>query len=68
MIPIQYCIRVQGHLPEAWSEMFEGMQIRCEPGGDTLLFGPVQDQAALFGLLARLQNLGLTLISINPQE
>jgi len=68
MIPIQYCIRVKGHLPSGWSELFEGMQIQCEPDGDTVLSGPVKDQAALYGLLARLQNLGLTLISINAVE
>ena len=64
-IPEQYRIRVKGHLPEGWSELLEGMEIDCEPGGDTALTGPVKDQAALYGLIARLQALGLTLISVN---
>jgi len=68
MIPNNYRIRVKGHLPSGWSELFEGMQIQCERDGDTLLSGPVKDQAALYGLLIRLQNLGLTLISINSVE
>jgi hypothetical protein len=68
MIPNNYHIRVKGHLPSGWSELFEGLLIQCEPDGDTLLSGPVKDQAALYGLLTRLQNLGLTLISINRVE
>ena len=68
MTPIEYCIRVKGHLPAGWAELFEGMQIRQEPGDDSVLSGPVKDQAALYGLLTKLQNLGVTLISINPVE
>ncbi len=68
MTPLTYCIRIKGHLPAGWSDLLEGMQICQEPGGDSLLTGPLADQAALYGLLARLQNLGITLISINPLE
>jgi hypothetical protein len=66
--PIHYSIRVKGHLPAGWSALFEGLQIECLPDGDSLLSGPVIDQAALYGLLARLQSLGLSLISINRVE
>jgi len=68
MTPVEYCIRVKGHLPSGWSDLFEGMEILQEPCGDTLLSGPVKDQAALYGLLSKLQNLGVTLVSINPVE
>jgi hypothetical protein len=63
--PEQYRIRVIGHLSEGWSELLEDMEIACEEGGNTTLTGPVKDQAALYGLIARLQALGLTLISVN---
>jgi hypothetical protein len=61
----QYRIRVKGHLPEAWSEMMEHMEIICEADGNTMISGPIRDQSELYGLISRLQNLGLTLISIN---
>jgi hypothetical protein len=61
-----YRIQVKGHLPAAWSDLLEGMQVTCQPDGSTTLSGPVRDQAQLYGLIAKLQNLGLTLISVNP--
>ena len=61
----QYRIQVKGHLPEAWSEIMEYMEIICEPDGNTTISGPIRDQSELYGLISRLQNLGLTLISIN---
>ncbi len=67
MEPVNYCIRVKGHLPLGWEELFEGLEIRLEPGGESVLSGPVKDQAALYGLLSKLQNLGVTLISISPE-
>ncbi len=60
-------IRVAGHIAEDWSHWFEDMSLSY---GDqeTRLVGPVADQAALYGLLARLRDLGLTLVSVNPVE
>ena len=59
-----YRIRVEGLLDSRWSDWFDGLALICESGGDTTLSGPVQDQAALFGLLSRLRDLGLTLVSV----
>ncbi len=53
-----YTIRVQGHLGREWSEWFEGLAITLEDDGDTLLTGPVVDQAALHGLLRKIRDLG----------
>jgi len=63
-----YEIRIQETLSQDRSEWFEGMEIRVEPEGPTVLRGAVADQAALHGLLARLRDLNLTLISVNPVE
>ena len=60
-----YEIRVKGHLAPSWSEMFDGMQIILTPDGGTTLSGAVADQAALHGLLARIRDLNLILISVN---
>ena len=60
-----YEIRVQGTLSPDWAEWFEGMQIRQEEG-QTILRGRIVDQAALHGLLSKVRNLNLTLLSINP--
>ena len=62
---MQYRIQVKGHLPESWSEMMEHMEIICEADGNTTISVPIRDQSELYGLIGRLQNLGLTLISIN---
>jgi hypothetical protein len=61
-------IRIKGHLGREWKDWFEGMTISLEEDGDTLLTGPVVDQAALFGLLKKVRDLGLPLISINCVE
>jgi hypothetical protein len=63
--PTHYQIRLGGHLGPAWSEWFDGMQITCTETGETLLTGPVADQAALHGLLHKLRDLGMPLISLN---
>ena len=63
--PIDYQIRIKGHLSDHWTDWFEGMTITLEDGGDTLLTGRVVDQAALFGLLKKVRDLGLQLVSIN---
>jgi hypothetical protein len=59
-----YQIRVKGHLGRHWTTWFEGLAITLEANGDSLLTGPVVDQAALHGLLAKVRDLGLPLISV----
>jgi len=60
-----YQIRIKGHLSPHWIEWFEGLTITLEDGGDTLLTGPIVDQAALHGLLKKVRDLGLPLLSVN---
>jgi hypothetical protein len=60
-----YQIRVRGHLDETLGNWFEGFIIANQEDGDALLTGPIQDQAALHGILNRIIKLGLTLISVN---
>lgn len=59
-----YEIRVQGLLDASWSEWLDGLAIEPQPLGETLLAGPVRDQAALHGLLSRIRDLGLLLVSV----
>jgi hypothetical protein len=59
-----YEIRINGHLAPSWSEAFDGMQLTQTRGGETLITGRVADQAALHGLLARIRDLNLALISV----
>lgn len=66
--PEQYTIRIKGHLAPGWSEWFAGMAITQTKSGETLLSGPVADQAALHGLLARIRDLNLTLVSVTLVE
>jgi hypothetical protein len=63
-----YAIRLKGHLDDRWAEWFEGLTITLEDNGDTLLTGPVIDQAALHGLLKQVRDLGLPLLSVSPVE
>ena len=63
-----YEIRLKGHLDDRWADWFEGLTITLEEDGDTLLTGPVVDQAALHGLLKKVRDLGLPLVSVNPVE
>ncbi|MBI3177962.1 MAG: hypothetical protein HYZ35_08215 [Chloroflexi bacterium] len=58
-------IRVKGLIDENWSEWFEGLTITHSDEGETILSGNVIDQAALYGLLAKLRDLGLSLQSVN---
>lgn len=60
-----YQIRIQGHLDRRWTDWFEGLTITQEDNGDTLLTGPVVDQAALHGLLRKVRDLGMPLLSVN---
>ena len=66
--PPFYQIKVRGHLDPSWSEWFEGLTITHEPNGETLLVGPVVDQAALFGLLLKIRDLNLTLLFLQLVE
>jgi hypothetical protein len=61
--PRIYQIRLEGHLGRQWTDWFDGLTITLEENGDTLLTGPVVDQAALHGLLKKVRDLGLPLIS-----
>jgi len=63
--PTVYQIRIKGYLGHKWIDWFEGLTITLEEDGDTLLSGPVVDQAALHGLLKKVRDLGLLLISVN---
>ena len=67
--PMVYQIRIKGHLGPQWTEWFGGLSITLEDNGETLLTGPVVDQAALHGLLRKIRDLGIPLISairVNP--
>ena len=62
--PVRYEIRVKGHLDTRWAAWFDGLRLTHERDGTTVLRGPVEDQAALHGLLSRVRDLGLPLISL----
>jgi len=64
----QYEFEIEGHLDDRWQEWFEAFTITHTADGRTLLTGPIRDQAALHGVLKKISNLGLTLISVNPQH
>ena len=61
-----YEIRLKGHIDNRWANWFEGLSIILEDNGETLLTGSVVDQVALHGLLRKVRDLGLPLISVNP--
>ena len=62
--PGRYEIRLKGHLDERWAERFAGLTFSYDGDGTTVLFGPVVDQAALYGLLRTVRDLGLPLLSV----
>jgi hypothetical protein len=66
--PAVYQIRIEGHLGHAWTNWFAGLSIELEDNGDTLLTGAVVDQAALHGVLKRVRDLGVPLVSVNRYE
>lgn len=63
--PLVFEIRIKGHINEQWTDWFGGLTITPDESGDTLLTGPILDQAALYGLLRKVRDLGLPLISVN---
>jgi hypothetical protein len=64
--PTAYQIRVKGHLDDRLADWHDGMSVTREESGDTILTVPVLDQAALHGLLRKLRDVGVSLVSINP--
>ena len=63
--PIVYQIRIKGHLGQRWMDWFEGLSIILEEDGNTLLNGPVPDQSALHGILKKVRDLGMPLLSVH---
>jgi hypothetical protein len=66
--PMDYQIRIKGHLGQQWTDWFDGLTITLEDNGDTLLTGLVVDQSALHGFLKKVRELGIPLISVNPVQ
>ena len=66
--PEIYEIRIQGRLGPEWSDWFEGLTINHQPNDDSILAGPVPDQAALHGILIKIRDLGLPLLSVRRVE
>ncbi len=60
-----YEIHVEGHLTDSWSDWFDGLAIRNEPSGETILTGVLADQAALYGVLTKMHDLNLILVSLH---
>ena len=60
-----YRVRVRGHLDDRWSDWLEGLTVQRQDDGTTVLVGPVADQAALHGVIARIRDLGLPLLSVS---
>ncbi len=65
---VSYEIKVEGQLDSSWAGWFDGMSMRQTENGQTILTGPLPDQAALHGVLARVRDLGLPLIAVNRIE
>jgi len=66
--PAFYQIRIKGQLGPEWSDWFAGLTISLQENGDTLLSGPLQDQAALHGVLKKVRDLGLALLSVQSLD
>ncbi len=65
---LRYEITILGHLTSQWGAVFEGMQVNCLEDGSTRILSNPIDQSTLYGLLMRLRDLGMTLISVNPMK
>ncbi len=66
--PLIYQIRIKGHLDRKWARWFSGLSITAQASGETLLTGPVLDQAALHGLLRKVRDVGLPLVAVMAVE
>ena len=66
--PEVYQVRIKGHLGPQWADWFGGLSITLEDNGDTVLTGPVVDQAALHGLLKKVRDLGMPVVSVNKER
>jgi hypothetical protein len=64
--PDRYEIRLKGHLADRWTAWFDGMTLTRQTDGTTILDGPIADQSALHGLLRKVSDLGLPLVSVTP--
>jgi hypothetical protein len=64
--PLVYQIRLKGHLGRQWADWFGGLAMTALDNGETLLTGPVVDQAALHSVLRKVRDLGIPLLSVNP--
>ena len=60
----QYEIRIKGHIDKHWQYWFEGMNIDLHPGGETIITGDVKDQSSLHGMLNRIRDMGIVLVSV----
>lgn len=67
-LPARYVFRVEGHLDAHWSAWFDDLEVKHQDDGTTTLAGVVQDQAQLHGLLAKIRDLGVTLIQLDAIE
>ena len=65
-MPAAYAITIKGHLDDHWSDWFEGLTITNGANGEAVLAGPLVDQAALHGVLIKIRDLGLPLLSVRP--
>lgn len=63
--PLLYTIKIKGHLGQQWMNWFEELTITLEEDGNTLLSGPIADQSALHGILKKIRDLGMPLLSVN---
>ena len=66
--PDRYEIRLRGHLDSRWAAWFDGLNLTNENDGTTIIYGPVVDQAALYGLLQKVRDLGLPLVSVTQVQ
>jgi len=66
--PVVYQLRVKGHLDSRWTAWFQELEVKLKDNGETWLTGQVADQAALHGLLKKMRDLGLTLVSVSPLD
>ncbi len=66
--PDRYEIRLKGHLDSRWAAWFDGLSLTNESDGTTIIHGPVVDQAALYGLLQKVRDIGLPLVSVTPVQ